>query len=109
MTSETYVTVEYRRGCEPTAVWTGSAIECSRVADTKRKEARKWDKEGICIDYSVENKEERDSFLSYRKALKEYEGTLTNEQKKETIEVDGRKYIKYMYEFRKAYENVERN
>ena len=76
-----------------TVIYTGTKEECARVEDEKRKEY----KDRTVVDCFTRSEEERNK-IEKANALW---SSLTEEQKKETIIVNGKTYIKAIYEFNK--------
>ena len=88
-----YLVIENRKsGTEfiETVLFTGNQQECTEYEHEKRKEY----KDRITVDCCVISEEE------HRKALsnKEFYESLTGDEKKETIIVNGREYNKAIYE-----------
>ena len=79
-----------------TALFSGTKEECAEYGDMKRKEyARQYgDQFGTFVDCYTRSDEETDR-IERAKAIYD---TLTDEQKNDIIEVDGRKYIRAIYE-----------
>ena len=90
-----------------TVLYSGTQKECAKYEDMKRKEYRKQygDDFGTFIDCFTEDVEERENRQSYNKALKEYAAGLTEDQRKEIVEIDGKRFYKYILDFKKQYGN----
>ena len=88
-----------------TIIYSGTKEECAEYEDMKRKEYRKQygDDFGTFIDCFTEDAEARESRKSYNEALKEYAAGLTEDQKREIVEIDGKRFYKYILDFKKQY------
>lgn len=110
---DTYVLVENRNvgfaghpQFEETELFSGTMDDCSK-AEAREKEKYKMsygDDYYMTVDCHLEKKAERDAHIKYNKALKEYAATLSEEEKKELVEINGNVYRKYILDFKKQYE-----
>lgn len=84
---------------KPEMVETVKYVTENRLEAAKyESELRKTYKDRIIVDCFVRSEEE----LEKEKKFREIYDNLTDEQKKDFIEVDGRKYIRCLYELRKG-------
>lgn len=85
---------------EEEVLFVGTQKECAKVEDEYRKTYTDTTK----INCYTINIDEHHKQTAYIEALKEHEKTLTEEYKKEIVEVGGKKYYKYILDFKKEYE-----
>ena len=96
-----YTVFEIFKGTRRTALYSSDdRVDCCRYADDMRRLYRRkyGDDFFAVIDCSVRSDEE----LENERKNKELWDSLTEKQKHEIIEVDGKKYVKAIYEARKA-------
>lgn len=74
-----------------TVLFSGTQEECVAYENAKRKEY----KDRITVDCYVQSETDRNKIL----LVNEYWNTLTDEEKKETITVNGKTYNKALYNF----------
>ena len=72
----------------------GTKDECVAFADEKRKEY----KDRTIVDCYIQSNSERNRLAK----INDFWNTLTEEEKKETIVVNGKTYIKALYDFNNA-------
>lgn len=75
-------------------VFRGSRKEASKFEDNLRKECRATDPDGVEIDCYVKSDEQ----IQKETEAINFWNTLTEEDKKDIIEVNGRRYIRKIYE-----------
>jgi len=97
---ETHVVVYADYGLE-TVVWVGTKEECEEYEDSHRKALTNADY--IKKDYYVTSLSKfcREENRSRTAEFREYVRGLTAEQKAETIVVNGKETLKFVYDFRK--------
>lgn len=101
MTKDVYVVIETIYPAEGQVVFVGTKLECAEYEEAARRELTQ--DERITHDFYTENAVEMEKRREYIKALDAYGDTLTEEEKAEIITIDGRKYQKWMVDFRKEY------
>ena len=74
-----------------TVLFSGTKAECVAYEDSKRKEY----KDKTVVDCFVQSESERNKIM----LVNDFWNTLTDEEKKETITVNGKKYNKALYDF----------
>ena len=74
-----------------TVLFSGTKEECVAYEDSKRKEYE----DRTVVDCFIQSETERNKML----LVKDFWNTLTDEEKKETIIIDGKKYNKALYDF----------
>lgn len=74
-----------------TILFTGTKTECAAYEDKRRKEY----KDRTMVDCFVRSESE----MKRIKEINEFWNSLTKEEKKEMVVVDGKKYNKALYEF----------
>lgn len=88
-----YAVILSTRGDEE-VIFIGSKEEAVKRETSLRKECRKKDPDGAEMDcYTISEKE-----LEKREAAKNFYDMLSDEEKSDIIEVDGKKYIRKIYE-----------
>lgn len=109
---ENYIVVENRNigtngnsVFSETVIYSGTKQECTMYENEKRREyfEKYGDNFGTFVDCWTEKETERQQKQNYYEALKEYVSTLTDEQKNEIVEVDGKKFYKYILDFKTMY------
>ena len=98
---DVYVVIETIYPAEGQVVFIGTKLECAQYEEEARKELTP--EERITHDFYTENAVEMEKRREYIKALDAYGDTLTEEEKAEIITIDGRRYQKWMVDFRKEY------
>lgn len=98
-----YAVIENRHitGAEfvETVLFAGSLEECVEYEHNTRRGY----KNRCEVDCYTVNVEEYKNLAKYLDALKAFAETLTKEQKEEIIEIDGKRYAKYILDFKKEY------
>lgn len=74
-----------------TILFSGTKEECATYEDMKRKEY----KDRTAVDCFIQSETERNKIM----LINDFWNTLTDEEKKETIMVSGKKYNKALYDF----------
>lgn len=74
-----------------TILFAGTKEECIKYEDAKRREY----KDRTVVDCFIQSESERNQM----KEINEFWNSLTKEERKETITVDGKKYYKALYDF----------
>lgn len=74
-----------------TVLFSGTKEECVAYENSKRKEY----KDRMIVDCFVQSESERNKIM----LVNDFWNTLTDEEKKETITVNGKKYNKALYDF----------
>ena len=82
-----------------TVIFVGSKEECTQVEHNTRLTYRNT----VEIDCYTVDINEYERTAKYLEALKAHAETLTAEQKKEVIEINGKRYIKYIVDFKNEY------
>ena len=75
-------------------VFRGEKEEACKYADSLRRQCKTTDPDGVEIDCYIKSDEE----IEKEAEAKSFFDTLTEEDKKDFIEVNGRKYIRKIYE-----------
>lgn len=83
------------------SIFTGSKSECALYEDRARKKLTADNR--ITHDFYIKSLEDIEKSQQYLKALDEYAATLTDKEKTKIIDVDGKRYVKYVYDFRKMW------
>lgn len=98
-----YIVVEYSAIMGESILFVGSKNECNEVEDEIRKVLTSDQKQ--VIDYAVVRMAEYEKMCQYTDALQEYVDGLTDKQKREVVEIGGKKYAKHVLDFQKLYYN----
>ena len=98
---DVYVVIETIYPAEGQVVFIGTKLECAEYEEEARRELTQDEK--VTHDFYTENAVEMEKRREYIEALDAYGGTLTEEEKAEIITIDGRRYQKWMVDFRKEY------
>lgn len=98
---DVYIVVETIYPAEGQVVFIGTKLECAQYEEAARKELTP--EERITHDFYTENAVEMEKRREYIRALDAYGDTLTEEEKAEIITIDGRRYQKWIVDFRKEY------
>ena len=96
-----YTVFEIFKGTRRIALYSSDdKMDCCRYADDMRRQYRRkyGDDFFVIIDCSVRSEED----LENERKIKDFWDSLTEEQKHETIEVDGKRFVKAIYEARQG-------
>lgn len=102
--NEKYLVIESYKGNE-NIVFAGTLRECNAFQEKARADIIKENGDDILTinDFYVALEEEYNSREERNKKLDEYKATLTEEELKEKVVVDGKTYMKWILDFYKIY------
>ena len=99
-----YYVIESYKGNE-SIVFAGNQKECYVFEDQARADLIRANGDDITAinDFYTQSKSERDRIEKRSLSLKEYAKTLTKEELEEIVEIDGKRYAKWLIDFDKKY------
>lgn len=89
-------------------LYKGALTDCCVFEEEKRAEYRRkyGDEFGISIDCHTERAEAYEHRKAYTEMLSEYASTLTSKEKSILVEIDGKKYHRYILEFKEKFKEM---
>lgn len=96
-----YYVIESFKGNE-TVVFSGTKKECYSFEDKARSDLIRENGDDITAinDFYTISKNEREKQINRKKSLEEYAKTLTKEDLSKIVEIDGKKYAKWIIDFK---------
>lgn len=79
------------KGSERVLLWSGEdKLQAAKVADAERRKCRKADPDGVVMDISMTSDEEQ----AREKAAADMYAGLTEEERRDVVEIEGQKFAK---------------